>query len=102
MKVSLAAALLRRKELNQKVAQLEQIRAEGLFEIKSTRKPVHEGIDDVIAQVPKVSIAEVTRCYDWHARQMRIVDLAIQEANHATVIDLEDSVMADYQPPDKI
>ena len=97
-KVSLAEALLRRKELNQKVAQLDRIKTDGLFEVKVQRKPAHEGIDDVIAQVPKVSIAEVTSAYDWHARRLRLVDLAIQQANHATTVEVADDVMGDYKP----
>ena len=97
MKVKLAEALLRRKELSAKLVQLQQIKQDGLFEIKVNRKPAHEGIDDIVAQVPKISLNQVTQAYDWHARRMRMVDSAIQQANWNTELDLEDSIMGDYE-----
>ena len=51
MKIKLAEALLRRKELNEKVEQLKKINVEGLFEIKATRRNVTENIDDIIAKI---------------------------------------------------
>ena len=97
MKIKLAEALLRRKELQQKVDVLQPIKSDGLFEVKVTRKPVHEGIDDVIANVPKISIDQVTKSYDWHARQLRLVDGAIQQANWTTEIEVGETVMADFK-----
>ena len=96
MKIKLAEALLRRKELQEKVDQLRQIKNDGLFEVKVTRTPAHEGIDDVIAQVPKIGIDQVTDAYDYHAKRLRLVDAAIQQANWNTEIEVEDKVMADY------
>jgi hypothetical protein len=95
-KVKLAEALLRRKELQGKVDTLRHIKGADLFEVKTTRKLAHEGIDDVIAQVPKLTAAQVTREFDWHCRQLRLVDAAIQQANWTTEIELSDSVMEDY------
>lgn len=101
MKIKLAEALLRRKELNDKVAQLKPLltpqNSKELFEVKVTRKQVHEGIDDVIAAVPKLTSSEVTAAYDWHARQLRMVDAAIQQANWNTEITVDDNVMQDYK-----
>jgi hypothetical protein len=68
MKIKLAEALLRRKELREKVDQLREINQKELYEVKTGRKPAHEGIDDIIAQVPKVSIEQVTHAYDVHAK----------------------------------
>jgi len=96
MKIKLAEALLRRKELQEKVDQLRQIKTDGLFEVKVTRKAAHEGIDDVIAQVPKVGIDQVTDAYDYHSKRLRLVDAAIQQANWNTEIEVDDKVMADY------
>ena len=81
MKVKLAEALLRRKELQQKVDQLRAIKETDIVEVKTGRKPAHEGIDDIIAQVAKISIVQLTHAYDWHAKQLRLVDAAIQQAN---------------------
>ena len=99
-KVKLAEALLRRKELEGKVKQLASIKEKDLFQIKSTRKNVAEGIDDIIASVPLLSASQVTNEYDWYARQLRLVDACIQQANWSCEVDLQDSVMGDYTPPD--
>ena len=99
MKVKLAEALLRRKELNSKVDTLKNIKGADLYEVKVQRKPAHEGIDDIIAQVPKLTAAQVTHEFDWHCRQLRLVDAAIQQANWATDIEVNKTVMADYTEP---
>lgn len=97
MKVKLAEALLRRKELQQKVDVLAQIKATALFETRAQRRQVTESIDDIVAQVPKLTASQVTAEYDWHARQLRLVDAAIQQANWTTEIDVEDTTMQDYK-----
>lgn len=94
--VKLAEALLRRKELQQKVDVLQHIRDKDLFEIKARRVSVADGMDEITAQVPKLTAAQVTKEYDWHARQLRLVDAAIQQANWTTEIDVGETVMSDY------
>jgi hypothetical protein len=98
-KIKLAEALLRRKELQLKVDQLRSINQEGLFVVKTGRKHAHEGIDDIIAQVPKVSFKQITHAYDWHAKNLRRVDSAIQQANWNTEVELDGEVMDDYVDP---
>jgi len=95
--IKLAEALLRRKELQEKVDLLRNIKDRDLFEVKARRQQVSEGIDDVVAQVPKLTASQVTSEYDWHARQLRLVDAAIQQANWTTEIEVKDSVMEDYK-----
>jgi len=99
MKIKLAEALLRRKELQAKVDQLKTVQTNGLFEVRVTRKQAHEGIDDVIANIPKLSVAEVTAAYDFHAKRLRKVDACIQQANWNTEIEVDDTDMADYEAP---
>ena len=96
MKVKLAEALLRRKELNEKVDQLKQINKEGLFQVKATRRKVTDDIDDIVASVPKITLAQVAAGFDWYAKQLRFVDAAIQQANWVTEIEVGDDVMKDY------
>jgi len=96
MKVKLAEALLRRKELNNKVEQLKKINLEGLFEVKAQRKNVTENIDDIVVKVPKITLAQVAAGHDWYAKQLRLVDAAIQQANWTTEIEVGDNVMKDY------
>jgi hypothetical protein len=96
MKIKLAEALLRRKELQQKVDVLRQINEKALFEVRAQRKNVTENLDDIVAMVPKLTAGQVTAEYDWHARQLRLVDAAIQQINWTAEVDVQDSVMSDY------
>jgi hypothetical protein len=96
MKVKLAEALLRRKELQGKVDALRQIKEKDLFEVKVRRQPVSDGIDEVIAQVPKITASQVTQEFDWHSRQLRLIDAAIQQANWTCEIDVHDESMGDF------
>lgn len=97
MNIKLAEALLRRKELQGKVDILKQIKDKDLFEVKARRQNVSEGIDDVVAQVPKLAASQVTKEHDWHARQLRLIDAAIQQANWTTEISVDDVTMGDFK-----
>lgn len=97
MRVKLAEALLRRKELQGKVDMLKHIQDKNLFEVKAQRRQVTESLDDIIAQVPKLTASQVTAEYDWHARQLRLVDAAIQQANWTCEIEVDQTVMSDYK-----
>ena len=99
MKIKLAEALLRRKELQEAVDRLRKINTDDLFVVKTGRKQAHEGIDDIIASVPKVSLQQVTHAFNWHAKQLRRVDAAIQQANWVTEIDLDAECMEDHVDP---
>lgn len=100
MKIKLAEALLRRKELNEKVAQLKQINLPGLFEVKVKRQNVTESVDNIQATVPKIKFSQVAAGYDWYAKQLRLVDAAIQQANWSTEIDVPNDSMQDYVEPE--
>lgn len=99
MKLKLAEALLRRKELQGKVDRIKLIQKEDLYVAKVQRRAVHEGIDDVIAAIPKLLLAEVTAEYDFYAKELRLVDAAIQQANWTTEIECQDGVLEDYPLP---
>ena len=101
MKLKLAEALLRRKELQGKVDRIKLIQEKDIFVPKVQRRAVHEGIDDVIAAIPKLTLAEVTVEYDYYAKQLRLVDAAIQQANWTTEIDCQDGVLDDFPLPTK-
>jgi len=96
-KIKLAEALLRRKELQGKVDMLKQIKDKDLFEVKAQRKNVTENIDDIIAAVPKLTASQVTAEFDFFARQLRLVDAAIQQANWTVEVEIGDTVMGDYK-----
>ena len=97
MQVKLAEALLRRKELEAKVALLKAIKDSSLFEVKAKRVKVTDDIDDLVASVPKVTASQVTAEYDWHARQLRLVDSVIQQANWTTELTVADSIFGNYE-----
>jgi len=101
MEIKLAEALLRRKELQGKVDKLKAIQDKDIFEVKHGRKAVNESWDDIVLQVPLMTASQVTAEYDWHARQLRLVDAAIQQANWTCAVMVEDTVMADYVQPEK-
>lgn len=102
MKVKLAEALLRRKELSGKVDVLKIIKDKDLFELRAQRKQVAEGLDDVVAQVPKLYAGQVTKEYDWHSRQLRLIDAAIQQANWTCEIEVHDDSMGDFSDSSEI
>ena len=97
--VKLAEALLRRKELQAKVDQLHTIQTPQLFETVMQRRQVNETVDDIVAKVPKLIAAQVTAEYDFYARQLRLVDAAIQQANWTTEVEVQNTVMQDYEAP---
>jgi len=101
VKVKLAEALLRRKELQNKVDVLKTINAQGLLEVRVKRQRVTDDIDDVVASVPRVRAEEITAAFDWHARRLRMIDALIQQANWTCELDVDETVMADYITPDK-
>jgi len=99
-KMKLAEALLRRKELQGKVDVLKQIKDKDMFEVKFQRKAVNDTIDDIVAQVPKLTASQVTAEFDFYARQLRLVDAAIQQANWTVEVEVGDTVMGDYRKQD--
>lgn len=99
-KIKLAEALLRRKELQGKVDALKQIKDKDIFEVKFQRKAVNDNIDDIVAQVPKLTASQVTAEFDFYARQLRLVDAAIQQANWTVEVEVGDTVMGDFRKQD--
>lgn len=87
--MKLAEALLIRKELQQKVDRLKAIDKKDYFETKTGRGKCEEGFNDLIAEVTKISFQQFTHCYDWHAKELRLIDAAIQQANWTTDLDIE-------------
>lgn len=94
--MKLAEALLRRKELQDKLTQVDYVKRQDMFETKVKRSRVTENIDDIVSTVPKLELNQVTREYDHYAKQLRLIDAAIQQLNWTTDISVNDSVWADY------
>ena len=83
----LAECLLRRKELQMKIDRIGGIKDKDLYEVKARRQAVNESLDDVVAQVPKVTLSQITKEYDFYAKQLRLIDAAIQQCNWTTEVD---------------
>ena len=94
--MKLAEALLRRKELQEKVARIGAIKDKDLFEVKGERVKVTDEIVDIVLLVPKLTLAEVTQEYDHYAKRLRLLDAAIQQANWTTEIDVDACVNQDF------
>lgn len=95
-KIKLAEALLRRKELNERVARIGSIQRADLYEVKARRVRVTDSLDDITAEVPVLDLNQVTREYDFYARQLRELDAAIQQANWTTEIEVNDNNLNDF------
>lgn len=94
--VKLAQALLRRKELTDKVAQLRTINRTEMFEPVVRRVNVTQSLDDITAQVPKLTASQVTREFDMYASALRQVDAAIQQANWTVDVELPSEALLAY------
>jgi len=94
--MKLADALLRRKELQQKVDQLRSIKDKDIFEFRFERKQINENIDDIKAQVPVLNANQVTAEFDYYANKLRLIDAAIQQLNWTADITVDDKVWVDY------
>lgn len=95
--MKLADALLRRKELQQKVDQIRSIKDKDLFEFKYVRKQVNDNLDDISAQVPKCDLKQVTEEYDYYANKLRLIDAAIQQLNWTVDIEVDAKVWKNYK-----
>jgi hypothetical protein len=102
VEIKLAEALLRRKELQGRVDVLKQIKDKDLFQVRAQRKQVTDSVDDIVAQVPLLSASQVTQEHDWHSRQLRLIDAAIQQANWTTVVTVDQVTMSDYVAPEMV
>jgi len=96
MKMLLAEALLRRKELQGKVDLLSSINPEALVVRLNKRVNVTDDWDDIVGTVPRITAEEITAPRDFYARQLRLVDAAIQQTNWTTEIDVNEIVNKDF------
>jgi len=94
--MKLAECLLRRKELQQKIDRIEPLRNADLYVVKVKRINVIDSVDDITASVPKMELNQVTREYDHYAKQLRLIDAAIQQCNWTTLVNEVDACFLDY------
>lgn len=98
MDIKLAEALLRRKELSEKLKVLCHFKDNHAFyEVRGQRVKITEGIEDINVNYPKLEVSQVTAEYDFVAKQLRLVDALIQQANWTTILQVEPMVMEAYK-----
>ena len=94
--MKLADALLRRKELQQKVDQVKGFKDADVFQFLQERKQVNADYDDINARIPKLDLSQVTKEYDYYANKLRLIDAAIQQLNWTTDIETDPKVWVDF------
>lgn len=98
MDIKLADALLRRKELNEKMAVLRHFKDNQVFyTVRGSRVPVEKGIEELNMDIPKLELSQVTAEFDFVARQLRLIDAVIQQANWTTVLTVNPMLMEAYK-----
>lgn len=98
MEIKLAEALLRRKELSEKLNVLRHFKDnQAFYEVRGQRVKVTEGLEDINVNYPKLELSQVTAEYDFVAKQLRLVDALIQQANWTTLLQVEPMVMESYK-----
>lgn len=97
----LAECLLRRKELQEKVARLFQINHKELYDIRVKRVKVSDGIDEVTANVPIMTFARLTAEYNFYAKALRNIDGLIQQCNWTTEVAGAKEWFQDYEAPEE-
>lgn len=100
MEIKLAEALLRRKELTAKLELLKRFKDnQAFYEVRANRVKVTEGIDELSANFPKLSASQVTAEFDYVAKQLRLIDALIQQANWTTILNVDPMVMEAFPVP---
>lgn len=98
MEIKLAEALLRRKELAEKLNIVRQIKdTQLIYQVRNKRIQVTEQIESLDVDFPKLTLSQVTAEYDYIAKQLRLVDALIQQANWTTVLEVDPMVMEAYK-----
>lgn len=98
MEIKLAEALLRRKELAEKLNMVRQIKdTQLIYQIRNKRIQVTEQIESLDVDFPKLSLSQVTAEYDFVAKQLRLVDALIQQANWTTNLEVDPMVMDTFK-----
>lgn len=98
MDIKLAEALLRRKELAEKLNIVRQIKdAQLIYQVRNKRIQVTEQVESLDVDYPKLTLSQVTAEYDFVAKQLRLIDALIQQANWTTVLEVDPMVMDTFK-----
>lgn len=95
MKVTLSELLVRRKELKFRCDLFQKLAKQRIFDPTIQRKMVSDvqGIEQVDGLIPKTTREAVEREADYYSKNWRLTDMAIQQANHTTVMKVPVTIM---------
>ena len=96
--VSIASALLRRKELSGLVGSIENFKKSVQHKPNISRGNVNADIDNVVITVAKVTREDIVAQLNFFSSQLRAIDGVIQNANWTTTVIVDEIVMKDYVP----
>ena len=100
MDIKLAEALLRRKELAEKLNIVRQIKdTQLIYQVRNKRIMVTEQIESLDVDFPKLTLSQVMAEYDYTAKQLRLIDALIQQANWTTTLSVDPMVMEAFPVP---
>ena len=98
MQIKLAEALLRRKELAEKLQIVRQIKdTQLIYQVRNKRINVTEQIENLDVDFPKLTLSQVTAEYDFVAKQLRLVDAIIQQANWTVELEVDPMLLEAYK-----
>lgn len=98
MNIKLAEALLRRKELAEKLNLVRQIKdTQLIYQVRNKRIQVTDQIESLDVDFPKLTLTQVLAEYDFVAKQLRLVDALIQQANWTTELAVDPMVMDSFK-----
>jgi len=93
----LAECLLRRKELQGKIDRIKPIKDADIYEVRVKRINITDSLDDVTANVPKLTLSQVLAENDFYAKQLRLIDASIQQQNWTTDVSLAEDCFSDFK-----
>ncbi len=98
MEIKLAEALLRRKELAEKLNIVRQIKdTQLIYQIRNKRINVMDQVESLDADFPKLTLSQVMAEYDFVAKQLRLIDALIQQSNWTTILQVDPMLMETFK-----
>lgn len=91
--MKIAEGLLLRKQLEQKVAQLQPLKQmgdSGIFKMDVQRVKVSDEIEEARITIPRVTVSDITQTFDHYASELRKLDASIQKANWSYDLDYKE------------
>jgi hypothetical protein len=97
---TLSAVLLRRKELQDRLARMKPVmeatNRNSLFERQVNRAKIDQGVDEITVAIPKLTWSQFSSEYNLLSSQLRDLDGVIQQANWTTMVEVDDRAFKEH------